>query len=520
MAQDLTVPIDFPQPGPPTLATLPGDPVSQTGFTSPLGTVGTGDQLFFASVQALYQKYLGRPATADDITKWANGTYGATDLAGIEDQIKNSDEAKRRAGGSSGGSSGGDSSDLMTRIKNALSAAQSTDDPQYWFDRISADPNGAGSAWGYWLDRINRGDGALAVRNGTLSKFQDSSGGTGGVLGASGGPPPGTLQDYGVPTTPYQSQPWTGGNYTPPPLPASLQTPYVAPTWQGGAFKAPDPYTLSAAPGAFVPPTPNDALRTGHTYDPTQTAALPHFATGVQDFSGGNAVVGEQGPEVVNLPPGSSVTPTWASFYAPSAADMQNDPGYQERLRLDQQARERSAAAQGSILSGGTQLALGRAAQDYASNEYQNVFNRALATHGQNVSDYQNQFNDALASQQQNFGQWATGAGLGLQAQNQDFNQALAQYQANYGQFLDAAQLGLQARNQNENEYLNNQLAPSQYGYTNQYQQYLQDNARTLNDYLTNYGINRTGVQDFLTQQNKTADRGLQAVYYGRPSGA
>lgn len=35
--------------------------------------------------------------------------------------------------------------------------------------------------------------------------------------------------------------------------------------------------------------------------------AHPHFATGVRNFSGGLAVVGEQGPELVNLPQGSDV---------------------------------------------------------------------------------------------------------------------------------------------------------------------------------------------------------------------
>lgn len=52
------------------------------------------------------------------------------------------------------------SGDLMSRIQAALSAAKSTDDPNYWYQKISADPNGAGSAWGYWVDRINRGNGA------------------------------------------------------------------------------------------------------------------------------------------------------------------------------------------------------------------------------------------------------------------------------------------------------------------------------------------------------------------------
>ena len=41
------------------------------------------------------------------------------------------------------------------------------------------------------------------------------------------------------------------------------------------------------------------------------TFQMPHFfATGVSNFSGGLAIVGEQGPELVNLPSGSSVIPS------------------------------------------------------------------------------------------------------------------------------------------------------------------------------------------------------------------
>lgn len=36
---------------------------------------------------------------------------------------------------------------------------------------------------------------------------------------------------------------------------------------------------------------------------------MPHFAMGIKDFSGGLAVVGERGPEIVNLPQGSNVIP-------------------------------------------------------------------------------------------------------------------------------------------------------------------------------------------------------------------
>ena len=66
------------------------------------------------------------------------------------------------------------------------------------------------------------------------------------------------------------------------------------------------------------------------------------------------------------------------NFQSPTAITEQNDPGYQARLQLGTDAIQRSAAASGGVLSGGTARALDTYAQDYASNEYQNVYNRAL----------------------------------------------------------------------------------------------------------------------------------------------
>src|SRR5436190_905952 len=71
-------------------------------------------------------------------------------------------------------------------------------------------------------------------------------------------------------------------------------------------------------------------------------------------------------------------------FQAPSMQDLQNEPGYQARYQMGLQGLERGAAAQGSILSGGTQKALARYGQDYASNEYSNAYNRALQTYNTN----------------------------------------------------------------------------------------------------------------------------------------
>lgn len=65
-----------------------------------------------------------------------------------------------------------------------------------------------------------------------------------------------------------------------------------------------------------------------------------------------------------------------SGFQAPTGADAQNDPGYQFRLQEGTKALERSAAAKGGLLTGGTAKALQQFGQDYASTEYQNVYNR------------------------------------------------------------------------------------------------------------------------------------------------
>ena len=55
---------------------------------------------------------------------------------------------------------------------------------------------------------------------------------------------------------------------------------------------------------------------------------------------------------------------------------FQQDPGYAFRLKEGQQARDRSAAARGGLISGGALKAAQRYGQDMGSQEYMNAFNR------------------------------------------------------------------------------------------------------------------------------------------------
>lgn len=59
-----------------------------------------------------------------------------------------------------------------------------------------------------------------------------------------------------------------------------------------------------------------------------------------------------------------------------STSDFQADPGYQFRMQQGQQALERSAAAKGGLMNGGFAKALTDYGQNFASNEYQNAYNR------------------------------------------------------------------------------------------------------------------------------------------------
>lgn len=84
-----------------------------------------------------------------------------------------------------------------------------------------------------------------------------------------------------------------------------------------------------------------------------------------------------------------------------TASDFQADPGYDFRMKEGMKALERSAAARGSLGSGGTLKALTRYGQDYASNEYQNAYNRFNADRDRRFSRL-----SSLAG----IGQTATGA--------------------------------------------------------------------------------------------------------------
>ena len=88
--------------------------------------------------------------------------------------------------------------------------------------------------------------------------------------------------------------------------------------------------------------------------------------------------------------------PWTTPFQAPTDVTQQNDPGWQFRMKEGLGAIQRAAAAKGTLLTGGAMKDLGAWAQDFASNEYDKVYNRALGEYKDAYGIFSNNQNNAF----------------------------------------------------------------------------------------------------------------------------
>lgn len=126
--------------------------------------------------------------------------------------------------------------------------------------------------------------------------------------------------------------------------------------------------------------------------DPTATAQ----PTGPLNWNTGGPYTGAMtlNPTIPGVPQFNA-----PRFQSPTGVTDQNDPGYQFRLQQGEGALQASAAARGVLNSGGTLQDVLKYGQDYASQEYSNVFNRAL-------QGYQANYQAARDQYAPNFAQW------------------------------------------------------------------------------------------------------------------
>ena len=156
-----------------------------------------------------------------------------------------------------------------------------------------------------------------------------------------------------------------------------------------------------------------------------------------------------------------------ATEYTPFGMEQfQADPGYGFRLSEGQKALERSAAARGNLLSGGTGKALTRYGQEMGSQEYQNAFNRYQAERQARMNPLQSlagvgqTASQQLAGQAGQFGSnMAEAIGAGAQARASGYMGTANTLGGGLNQYLNYSQ------NQAQNQLLQQALSRRGGGY-------------------------------------------------------
>jgi hypothetical protein len=113
-----------------------------------------------------------------------------------------------------------------------------------------------------------------------------------------------------------------------------------------------------------------------------------------------------------NAPSGAGATTSAAAapyqglvtpFSGLSASEFQQSPGFQFAMDQAMRAVQSSAAAKGTLLTGGTLKALQGYATGLANQDYQNAFQRALQTHQTQYNDLYNLANLGLGATENSY---------------------------------------------------------------------------------------------------------------------
>ena len=272
------------------------------------------------------------------------------------------------------------------------------------------------------------------------------------ALGAGGTPAPGSAQNLQA-----------GGQSVGNNVPGQGISNYTAPSAFGysstpQSYTAPDQFSYNATPQGF---TANGQLSTP------------------SPFTGST------------VPTPSGYTP--GTFTAPTAAEAEQDPGYQFALTQGETALQNSAASKGNLLTGGTAKAINDYAQQSAGTQYQNVYARDYNTFAGNEANQQAAYN--------------LNTGYGLQAQNQGYTQAFNTNQANTTNLMNAQQ----GSYSNALSGYNANLTAQNQGF-NQAQSGYQTNATTgLNAYNANLAAQAQGYGQAQGTYQTNATTGLNA---------
>ncbi len=328
--------------------------------------------------------------------------------------------------------------------------------------------------------------------------IMDSNGGAGGMGydNAQWSTPTGDTDQFGNPLQPSVGIPYTSAHAPSPYQPGFQQPGAGVPDWQIATGSG------AAPPGSFLPDwrpgAPDQAGATDQNgvviprsdaYSDDGGVATTTTSNGqTSPFVGGGSPNGPSvsggslidpftqtfnAPPPINLggpngisyipqtpnykapvftPPTYKPPPAWGykDFVGPNAETVLKTPGYQFRLNQGEQALQNAKAAQGILGTGATLKAILGYGQDYASNEFQNEWNREYTEYGTNRAKDLDAYNT-------NYGtQYVDPYKFAYQGAMDAFAPQMAEFNAN----VNAGNLGYQTQaaagqHQNDQNYLN-----------------------------------------------------------------
>ena len=137
--------------------------------------------------------------------------------------------------------------------------------------------------------------------------------------------------------------------------------------------------------------------------------------------------------------------PWTGTFAAPTSDEAMATPGFQFQLGQGLQALQRSAAAKGTLLTGGAQKGLEQYAVGLANQNYGDVYNRAYNTYESNRNSFlQNEANRYNSERSNLTDQWGINSdyfNMGQAQKLNDFHIWDASNPASYSNILKAQQV-------------------------------------------------------------------------------
>lgn len=168
-------------------------------------------------------------------------------------------------------------------------------------------------------------------------------------------------------------------------------------TYGGGGTPAPPPTPVPSGPGGTgIVPNPTGPYGSGTVGHPGGIPTPVPAASG----PGGVPTFNYNAPQFPGLPPVPQFTPL--PFNAPDPKAIANDPGYQFRLSQGLASLQASQAAKGIARTGGSLEDFINYGQSSASQEYQNMYQRAIDTYNVQEGAQKDKFAPQLAGWQAN----------------------------------------------------------------------------------------------------------------------